>query len=296
MINVISESARGALLILLYALNTAFWVPQILIVAILKLILPWRSWQHFCGRVSVGIANNWVGFNNFSTRMIHRIEWDVEGIEALNPNDWYLILANHQSWTDILVLQKIFYRKIPFQKFFLKKELLWVPLLGLAWWALDFPFMKRYSPSKLKKNPHLKGKDVEITRKACEKFKTIPITIMNFVEGTRFTPEKRRRKSSPYAHLLPPKAGGIAFVLSSMGEHLHRILDVTIVYPQKTKSFWAYMCGRVEKIHVRVRSMPVSSEMVGDYVQDRAFRKQFQAWLNSLWLEKDHTIQALQQP
>jgi 1-acyl-sn-glycerol-3-phosphate acyltransferase len=194
---------------------------------------------------------------------------------------------------DILVLQRIFHRKIPFLKFFIKKELFWFPILGQAWWAMDFPFIKRYTKSYLQKKPHLKGKDLEITRKACTKFKKIPVSIMNFVEGTRFTNEKHRRQQSPYAHLLKPKAGGIAFVLGSMGESIHRVLDVTIVYQGAVRSFWALLSGNIRKIKVNVRSLPVSPELIGDYTNDENFRKGLQRWLNNLWEEKDRCIEEL---
>jgi 1-acyl-sn-glycerol-3-phosphate acyltransferase len=155
---------------------------------------------------------------------------------------------------------------------------------------MDFPFVKRYSKNYLLKKPHFKGKDLEITRKACQKFKKIPISIMNFVEGTRYTDEKHRRQQSPYSHLLRPKAGGIAFVLGSMGEQIDRILDVTIVYPEGVSSFWAFLCGKIQKIKVRVRSMPVNPELLGDYVNDRQFRLGLQNWLNNKWAEKDRNI------
>ncbi|MDP3284275.1 MAG: acyltransferase, partial [Desulfobacterales bacterium] len=191
------------------------------------------------------------------------------------------------------VLQRIFHRKIPFLKFFLKKELIWVPFLGLAWWALDFPFMKRYSKDFIDKYPHLKGKDIEITKKACEKFKTIPVSVMNFVEGTRFTAEKHRRQKSPYANLLNPKAGGVAFVLSAMGEHLDKIVNVTIVYPDGIKSFWDFLCGRIGEIKVMVETLPVNREIIGDYVNNAEFRENFQKWVNSVWEQKDMQIDAI---
>ena len=209
---------------------------------------------------------------------------------TLERSKWYLVIANHQSWVDILVLQRVFHRRIPFLKFFIKKALLWLPVLGQAWWAMDFPFVKRYSKSYLRKKPHLKGKDLEITRKACQKFKTIPISIMNFVEGTRYTDEKHRRQQSPYSHLLRPRAGGIAFVLGSMGEQIHRIVDVTIVYPDGVSSFWAFLCGKIRNIKVHIRSMPVNPELLGDYVNDRQFKLELQGWLNNMWAEKNRNI------
>jgi 1-acyl-sn-glycerol-3-phosphate acyltransferase len=217
----------------------------------------------------------------------------VHGTDKLKLHEWYLVIANHQSWVDILVLQKVFHRKIPMLKFFIKKELIWFPILGQAWWALEFPFIKRYSRSFLEKHPHLKGKDIEITRKACEKFETMPVAVMNFVEGTRFTREKHKTQQSPYINLLRTKAGGIAHVLGVMGDRLHSILDVTIVYPHGQKSFWSYVCGNIREIKIRVKSLPIRKEMIGDYAKDITFRNDFHNWLNALWAEKDKCIEGL---
>lgn len=285
---------RGILALCCYALNTLFWTTPLIAVALLKLIFPVAAWRRRCSRLLTAMANNWIGVNNGTQRLFGDPRWDVRGTESLTHQDWYLVVANHQSWVDILVLQRIFYRKIPFLKFFIKKELFWFPFLGLAWWALDFPFMKRYSRAFLQRHPHLKGKDIEITRRACEKFKATPTAIMNFVEGTRFTRAKHLRQQSPYANLLRTKAGGIAFVLGAMGPHLSRVLDVTIVYPKGVKSFWAFLCGDIEEIKVRVNALPISADILGDYTADDAFRQNFHQWLNTLWQRKDRLIQELQ--
>ena len=165
-----------------------------------------------------------------------------------------------------------------------------MPVLGLAWWALDFPFVKRYSRAVLQRKPHLKGKDLEITRRACRKFREIPVSIMNFAEGTRFTSAKHDRQQSPYTHLLRPRSGGIAFVLGAMGDQMTSILDVTMVYPQGTVTFWDLLCGRVQEVVVRVKEIPVTEKLRGDYFNDEAYRGWFQEWLNRLWLEKDARI------
>ena len=254
------------------------------VVALLKLSVPVTGWRELCSRAMDGIGTIWIFFNNCNTRLFNEIRWDVSGTEKLEPNRWYLVLANHQSWVDILVMQKIFFRKIPFLKFFLKKELFWVPVLGFAWWALDYPFLERSSSTL---------KDIETTKNACEKFRKVPVSIMNFVEGTRFTMEKHSEQHSPYSRLLKPKAGGIALVLATMGEQLHSILDVTIAYPEGAKSFWAFLCGEVSEIKVRVESLPIDEEVSGDYFKDREFRKRFRDWLNALWVKKDKTLAAL---
>ena len=281
---------RGLLSLGLYVLNTVFWVIPLFIITLLKFIVPVPAWRRLCNRVLNGIAENWIGINNYNQKLFSGTVLNVRGTNALDRQGWYLIIANHQSWVDILILQRIFHRKIPFLKFFIKKELIWVPLLGQAWWALDFPFMKRYSKERVARQPHLKGKDIEITRRACEKFKTLPVSIMNFVEGTRFTRAKHTHQQSPYAHLLKTKAGGIAFVLAAMGNQLNRILDVTIVYPPGPKSFWSFVCGNIKEIKVRVKELPVSQAPQGDYVKDAEFREVFQTWLNGLWGEKDKRI------
>ena len=287
-------AVRGSLSLILYILNTVFWCIPLYVLAAAKAAVPLKSWRRVCSRILNAIAENWIWVNNQNQRLLAgNTRWDVQGIETLERSQWYLVLANHQSWVDILVLQRIFHRKIPFLKFFIKKELLWFPFLGQAWWAMDFPFVKRYTKSYLQKKPHLKGKDLEITRKACKKFKKMPVSIMNFVEGTRFTNEKQRRQQSPYSHLLKPKAGGIAFVLGSMGEQIHRVLDVTIVYPDGVTSFWALLCGKIREIKVQVRSLPVSPEILGDYANDGSFRVRLQRWLNNIWAEKNRYIEEI---
>jgi 1-acyl-sn-glycerol-3-phosphate acyltransferase len=281
---------RGVLSMLLLYSNTLFCFTFLLPIAVLKLMVPIRGWRKFCGLLLNGIAVSWISVNNFNMSWSQRITWDVRGMEGLSLKQWYLVISNHQTWVDIVVLQKVFNRRIPFLKFFLKKELIWVPILGIAWWALDYPFMKRYSAAFLKKRPHLKGKDIEITRQACKKFKSLPVSIMNFVEGTRFTQEKHDKQKSPFTHLLKPKAGGIGFVLSTMGEQLSSILNVTITYPGGDTRFWSFLCGRIKEIRVVVEKLPVTPELLGDYVEDQKFQALFQEWVNDLWTKKDALI------
>jgi 1-acyl-sn-glycerol-3-phosphate acyltransferase len=218
----------------------------------------------------------------------------IEGDVRLRNDGHYLVLANHRSWVDIPVLQLVFNRRIPSLRFFLKQQLFWVPLLGLAWWALDFPFMKRYSRETLAKRPELAGRDVEATRRACERFRHIPVSIMNFVEGTRFTAAKHAAQQSPFKHLLKPKAGGVAFVLGAMGDALHAILDVTIAYPHGKPSLGDLFANRIPEVRVHTRELPIPADLVGgDYQNDPAFRERFQAWVNTLWEEKDARLERM---
>jgi len=284
----------GSVSFLLHMINTFLWVAPILVLALLKLMLPIPFIRKQFDRLLNGCASNWISFNSLITKLSKPIEWDVKLPSDISVNDWYLVMANHQSWVDILVLQSTFNGKIPFLKFFLKQQLIWVPILGLAWWALDFPFMKRFSKSYLKKNPHKKGQDFETTRKACEKFKTIPISIMNFSEGTRFTQEKHDRQKSPYKHLLKPKAGGFGYVLTLMGEEITKVLDVVIDYPNHhSPSFWDMMTGRVDKVIVRAELIDIPIEVQGNYIESSQQRKTVQKWVNSLWQRKDAKLSEL---
>ncbi len=281
---------RIPLAIALLILNTVAHVLPLFALTAVKLLLPLEGARAALSRVLVAIAESWIAVNSALFGLFTHTQWRIEGLEGLRRDGNYLVLCNHQSWVDIPVLQKVFNRRIPFLRFFLKSQLIWVPLLGPAWWALDFPFMKRHSREQLAKHPELAGKDRETTRKACEKFRHMPVSVMNFVEGTRFTRAKHDAQGSPYTHLLRPKAGGVAFVLDAMGEGLHAIVDVTIVYAQGAGSMMDLIAGRVRDIRVHIRQRAIDPELRGDYENDAAFRERFQAWVNALWAEKDAEV------
>jgi 1-acyl-sn-glycerol-3-phosphate acyltransferase len=215
----------------------------------------------------------------------------VSGVQGLRGDTAYLVLSNHQSWVDIPILQKTFNRRIPFMRFFLKSQLIWVPVLGLAWWALDFPFMKRHSRAALVRHPELRNQDMESTRRACRRFRDIPVSVMNFVEGTRFRAEKHARQASPYRYLLRPKSGALALVLDAMGDALCSVLDVTIVYPQGQPSMLHLITNQLTDVYVIIREHPIPGELgEGNYEADREYRARIQQWLNRLWSEKDVLI------
>lgn len=275
-------------------LNTLLHATPLLTLAVVKLLVPISAFRAWCTRALMWLGGHWIDWNNVLIRHLGRSEWQVTGDTDLDPRGWYLVLSNHQSWVDIPVLQWACNHRIPFLKFFLKDELIWVPVLGLAWWALDFPFMKRYSRDFLERNPHLRGKDLEATRKACAKFAAMPTSVMNFVEGTRFTPAKHARQQSPFRHLLKPRAGGVAHVLDVLGERLGAILDVTIVYPDGRPGVLDLLSGKVRRVLVEIRKRSIPAEFLrGGYDEDPAFRERFQAWINQIWIEKDQRIALL---
>ncbi|NBF05355.1 acyltransferase [Pseudomonas sp. Fl5BN2] len=284
----------GCFVTLLLLLNTLVLFGPLMVFALLKLIL--QGHLRDCASSAVmWIAETWAEIDKLIFALCIPTRWEIRGGEGLRVDTSYLVVSNHQSWVDIPALIQTLNRRTPFFKFFLKKELIWVPFLGLAWWALDYPFMKRYSKAFLAKHPELQGKDLEITKAACELFKRQPVTVVNYLEGTRFTPAKREQQASPFQHLLKPKAGGVAFVLAAMGEQLDAILDVTVVYPQaRIPGFWDLISGNVPKVIIDIRTRELDPTLwQGDYENDPVFRQQVQDWVNQLWTDKDQRISAL---
>ncbi len=278
-----------------YLINTIFWVIPIVIFALLKLI-PVAPWQRLISYIIDGCADCWVKVNGLNLALFSRTSIEVSNMPALSEKQWYMVISNHQSWVDIVVLQQIFNGKIPFLKFFLKQQLLYVPIIGLAWWALDFPFMKRYSRAFIEKNPQLKGKDIETTRKKCQKFKLKPVSVMSFVEGTRFTAAKNQQQQSEHQDLLKPRAGGLAFSLNAMAGTIDSLVDVTIYYADGIPSFWQFVSGQVKRINVDIQLSPIVPELIGDYENDAQYKANFQQWLNKCWSDKQVLLNKMKEP
>lgn len=290
------QNLKGMIVVPLIILNIVFWFIPIFVFALVRLVLPFTAVRKWTSSILIACGENWITCNGILHDVTQDTHWHFTGRENLNRRDWYLVTANHQSWVDIVVLQRALNRRIPFLKFFIKQQLIWIPFLGLAWWAMDMPFMKRYSRAYLEKHPEKRGQDLEATRRSCERFREVPTSVINFVEGTRFTPEKHRKMQSEYANLLPPRAGGVAFAMSVMGEQFTSLLDVTIVYPGGSKSFWDMCTGRMKDVIVDVREVPIETWMSeGDYLNDDSFKEQFQAWLTNFWRDKDNLIASLEQ-
>jgi 1-acyl-sn-glycerol-3-phosphate acyltransferase len=286
--------AVGSFTFLLFALNTVLLCTLLYVATLLKLVVPLAGWRRATTRLLGAFGEAWIAVNTFCLRVTQPTIHDVAGLEGLRRDASYLVVSNHQSWVDIPVLQGLFLKRIPFLRFFLKQQLIRVPFLGAAWWALDFPFMKRHSREALERNPELRHEDLLATRRACEKFRHAPASILNFVEGTRFTPAKHARGGGELRHLLPPKAGGLAFAASAMGPQLAGIVDVTIVYPDGRPTFWDVISRGLPEVVVRVREREIPADWFeGDYAEDTAFREGVQAWVKELFREKDEEISSL---
>lgn len=277
--------------VVMIAIITAL-VLALLPFALLKALVPIPAFQRACSDLVVAIAERWGALNTVVYRMFYPVSWDIDIRGTLEPNRSYLVICNHQSWIDIVLLVHAFRGRLPFPRFFLKRELLWTPAIGLACWALEMPFMKRHSRETLEKHPELKGEDLETTRRACQKYRERPVTVVNFVEGTRFTEAKRAARRSPYRHLLPPKAAGLSFALNVMGDQFAGIVNVTIAYrPTTHKVVWSFLTGEQNHLALHAEVQPLPQELLtGDYQTDAEFRARFQTWINALWMKKDQQL------
>lgn len=296
MLGFLPAPITGVIVALLLLINLVFWAIPVYLFILIKLFTRGQARNKISSLIA-STAENWATVNSWIWRNLLDMRWDIRGVQDLDRQGKYLVVCNHQSWNDIPMLMVAFDRRAPFFKFFIKQQLIWVPILGLVWWGLDFPFMKRSTPQQIARNPSLRGRDLQVTREACAKYQDQAVTILNFLEGTRFTQAKHAQQKSPYENLLKPRTGGLALVLGAMGEQLDAVLDVTIVYPEGgAGGLWRLMSGQVPSVIVEVRELQVPHEFEeGDYGKDPVFRKRIQRWVGELWAEKDQRIQELKQ-
>lgn len=286
---------KGAAALLLIGINTIVLATLISLGGLVRFLAPTKASRSKVRYWLAGLAELWIGINNIILNLFRATRWDLQIPQKLDYQGCYLVNSNHQSWVDIIALQRCFNRRLPLLRFFLKKELIWVPFLGLAWWSLDFPFMRRYSKQQVRKKPSLAGKDLENARKACEKFREIPVAMMSFPEGTRFSEAKREASGSPFKNLLKPRIGGIGQVLYALSDQLDGMVDVTIAYPDSPKAepptFWQLVSGQIPRIVLRAELRDIPAELLGrEFRHDNSFRGDLQAWMDQQWLEKDASI------
>ena len=281
---------RGILIFFLLLANLCLWGIPVLLVGLAKLFVRGvkrRPIILFLAR----LGEKWVAGNNLIFDALLATEWDIEGTEGARDDGHYLIISNHLSWVDIFALFRAFRGRAPLIRFFLKQELIWMPIVGQACWALEFPFMKRYTPEYLERHPEKRGTDLETTRRLCRRYRKVPVAILNFIEGTRFTREKHADQESPYRHLLRPRIGGISFVLASLGDQLDAIFDVTLAYPRHDVTMWEFVTNRVPRVVVRARRIEVTPELIDPAITEAGpARDRLKVWIDELWREKDATL------
>ncbi|HET7435132.1 MAG TPA: acyltransferase [Thermoanaerobaculia bacterium] len=288
---------RAAIVALLLIANTAIWGTLIVLFTPVKFLVIGGEPRRRIILLLAWFAERWVAGNDAIFDRMLTTRWEIEGVDTLRHDAHYLIISNHISWVDIFVLFRVFRQAgAPFIRFFLKHALIYSPIVGQACWALEFPFMRRYSPEYLAKHPEKRGEDLETTRIACRRYRDVPVAILNFVEGTRFSREKLEDQQSPYKHLLRPRVGGISFVLASLGEQLDAVFDMTIVYPGHETTMYDFAANRIDRIVVRARRVAVPPHFISPAATEPGpVRDELKEWIEEIWREKDVLIDGIVQ-
>ncbi len=275
--------------------STFFHGPPVLALGLTKFFKKSRK----VDETNINITNSWLSVNNWLIdHVLPKTQWDISVDENLDLNmqGRYLMTCNHQSWVDTTVNQYFGLKRMPLTRFFTKWELIFIPFVGQAFKILGFPMMKRHSKEQIAKNPELKHRDMEEARKACEQLLSQPFTLLNYLEGTRFTPEKHAQQHSPYTNLLKPKAGGLALALNILGDKIDALVDMTIVYPNGAPGYGEFWLGEVPRIAVNMRKIEIPDWVHGgNYEDDAEYRERFQIWVDELWTAKDQLITEMKQ-
>ena len=244
----------------------------------------------------IDVTNYWINSNNaMIDNILPHKDWRISLPDDVHIKGKYLLMSNHQSWVDTSIVQYISENRLPLTRFFTKFELIYIPVVGQAFYFLDFPMMRRHSKEAIAKNPALKGKDIQEAKRACALLKDKPFTLLNYLEGTRFTHANRDKQLSPYTHLLKPRAGGLSLAISALGEDIDGMLDMTIVYPDGVPTYSDLWKGNIKRLGVDVRHIKMPDDLFvavqnGGYENDEVIKAQVFDWVEQIWQQKDQLI------
>ena len=245
--------------------NLMIWLTGLLVITPFKLIpLPWLQTQvitplaHGFYRAAVGINSLWM-------QRVVGIEITLEGSVNRHPNP--IVVCNHQAWFDIPLVQEVIASRGPIVQFLIKRELVWVPIIGWICLVLNFPRLHRSGAASDR------DQDLAAIESAAQKLGRAPGALLVFAEGSRFSAEKSKFQSSPYPHLLKPKVGGLSTILKYAPPDTP-VLDLTISYAAGQAQFWRCLHGDTPLIRIRI------VEFLAANITDP------EAWLNKRWQAK----------
>ena len=289
----IKSSFIGLITFILIILELIIGFGTLAIVNIPRAIIPLKPFKIFLARFSNQIGDITVYGLKLIMLLMHGNRIQIINETEYDLDKWYMAMSNHQSWADIFVLLVTANKRIPLLKFFMKKELWWIPFVFLANKTLNMPFVNRHSKKAIAKNPSLRTKDYENTLKSCKRFLRAPSTIFSYAEGTRFTEEKHRNQNSEYINLLQPKIGGMATALSAM-PNINTLIDFSLVYKSKKRDAWSFLNGEMRDVKVYIKSYKIPDNLKGkNYSNDETYREEFKEWIEGIWFEKDKKISEL---
>jgi 1-acyl-sn-glycerol-3-phosphate acyltransferase len=167
----------------------------IVLLAPLFLLTPYR-WRYFH-------MTRWGRFSIWWLRVICGLSFRVEGRENI-PAGPGIIMSNHQSAWETIVLQQIF----PSQTWVLKRELLWLPIFG---WGLAL--MRPIAIDRKAGKKALR----QVIHQGIERLKQ-GLWIVIFPEGTRAAPGEQHRYAIGGAMLAEKSRYTVVPVCHNAGE------------------------------------------------------------------------------
>ena len=289
----IASSVIGLITFLLILIELIIGFGTLAIINIPRGIIPLKIFKIYLAKVSNIIGDLTVYGLKLIMLLMHGNNISIINNQKFDKNEWYMAMSNHQSWADIFILLVAANYKLPLLKFFMKRELWWIPFVFLANKTLNMPFVNRHSKKEIEQNPSLRNQDYKNTLKSCKRFLRTPSTIFSYAEGTRFTDEKHDQQGSPYNNLLSPKIGGMATALSAM-PNINTLVDYTVVYKSKKRDAWSFAKGDMKHVKVLVTKYKIPDNLKNrNYANDKDYRDEFKNWIESIWAEKDKKIEEL---
>lgn len=275
------HALKGCVALCIIIPSTVFCCLAIYVAALSRAVTPFRKVRDLLTGFMDGVVSVWVGGNAWMLGVLRLIEIETIIEEPLSDRThWWVVVSNHQSWSDVIAIQCALLRLAPPIKFVTKRELIWIPFVGLAMWLLRFPYVRRFSAEAARRDRSLLEKNRQAMERAATQFLQRPIAILTFLEGTRFTRAKHTEQESPFEHLLNPRTGGLAYVLDALGPRATRIVDLTLNYEGTVPGFWELLCGRCRGVTISIRSIEVTDE----------FKSDLKTSVLELWQQKDAEI------
>ena len=228
-------------------------------------------------------ADTWWGFCVTGAELIYGVRVIFTG-EDVPMRENALLISNHQQMPDIPAIMKFSKTKerLGDLKFFVKKQLKWVPGMGWGMQFLDCLFIDRDWAS-----------DSEQIRRTFDRLVNgrVPVYLVSFVEGTRLTLPKlevaqayaRENGLTLPRHTLVPRSKGFSASVEGLRSHIAAVYDLTIAYEVGVPSLWQYLKGMVHRIHVHVRRFPI--EELPQSADD------LRQWLLARWDEKNDLLE-----
>ncbi|MEC7030278.1 MAG: 1-acyl-sn-glycerol-3-phosphate acyltransferase [Pseudomonadota bacterium] len=199
--------------------------------------------------------------------------------DEIPTNKPFVIVANHYSWVDIVVLYATLFAENHSFVFVMKRSLIKIPMIGVVCWGLGHPLLYRGKSRR---------KNLKILTEGARKSLEYQHGILIFPEGTRYT--KVDNYPEEYQQLLKPRTVGFECVLKNIvGDPSEGkndavpVLDVTLKYTSGEHGLWDFLTGKSGSVLLYSELHSVTP-------------KNAKAWLLDAWTKKDHLLSSTQFP